>query len=331
MAEYHSEDCGETRSYEFRRIKTAKIKFRVKTARDAAICLNFGTHGEHNYEIFIGCWGGDESGIRKQESEDLVKVQTEGILSDDEFRGFWITVKRNKIKVGKRGDLSPFMVYEDTDGIGRLTHYGFSTGWGSEGDWIFADGDEEEPSSSSSSESEISSSDSEAEELNTMERKPIQYKRPARWVHGAGGHMPRRPVCGGEGEEGPVYVAMGVSEGEQSVGMLVPGEGVAYLPLRGEAVAVDDYFVLGNPGRVSLAWVAGSAGKVPPGALEGGVTGEGETMYIGRVMVDGVVSVGKVIPSTGVCFVPYGGAEHKHRDYEVLCVSNVPVSLLGIM
>lgn len=52
--------------------------------------------------------------------------------------------------------------------------------------------------------------------------------------------------------------------------------------------------VLGNPGAVTMAWVAGSAGKIPSGALEGGKSGDGEILFIGRVCVDGVVSCGKV-------------------------------------
>ncbi|XP_018017488.1 uncharacterized protein LOC108674095 [Hyalella azteca] len=156
----------------------------------------------------------------------------------------------------------------------------------------------------------------------------IQYKRPARWVPGHGGYLPHRPVCGGEGAHGPVYVGMAEHDGRYILGMIVPSEGVCYVPHDGEAIAKETYYVLGNPGAVTMCWVGASGGYVPSGALEGGRGEDGETLFIGRVMVDGVVSCGKVVPSRGVCLVPYGGAEHSHRDYEVLCSKNIPVKLI---
>lgn len=53
--------------------------------------------------------------------------------------------------------------------------------------------------------------------------------------------------------------------------------------------------VLSNPASVNLTWEPGCQGKVPPGALQGGMSEDGETLYIARVNVDGVVSVGKVL------------------------------------
>ena len=77
-------------------------------------------------------------------------------------------------------------------------------------------------------------------------RAAIQYKRPARWVPGHGGYLPRRAVSGGEGENGTVYVGMAEHEGHQVLGMVVPGEGVCYVPWEGEAIAVSQYYVSGN-------------------------------------------------------------------------------------
>lgn len=57
--------------------------------------------------------------------------------------------------------------------------------------------------------------------------------------------------------------------------------------------------VLSNPGTVNISWEPGSKGKVPSGALQGGRSEDGEPLYIGRISVDGVVSVGKVRKQEG--------------------------------
>ncbi|CAG7786927.1 unnamed protein product, partial [Allacma fusca] len=45
---------------------------------------------------------------------------------------------------------------------------------------------------------------------------------------------------------------------------------------------------------------------------------DGETYYIGRVIQNGTVTVGKVHPSHGVCYVAYDGEELNFPEYEVL-------------
>lgn len=110
---YHSDDCGETRNYEFRRIRTAKIIFSVQAEKEAAICLaeNDDNDSDNVYEIFIGCWGGGESGIRRGKSDDVVKVETTDILSADEFRTFWIKVNKGVIKVLTRTTLGLLEIF----------------------------------------------------------------------------------------------------------------------------------------------------------------------------------------------------------------------------
>ncbi|MPD05720.1 hypothetical protein E2C01_101480 [Portunus trituberculatus] len=70
-------------------------------------------------------------------------------------------------QVGKSRSKAAFMTYVDPSSLLHFSWYGYSTGWGAEGDWIFPD--EEDTSSSSSS--ALSSSDSEAEEINAMEER----------------------------------------------------------------------------------------------------------------------------------------------------------------
>ncbi|KAK4293009.1 hypothetical protein Pmani_034259 [Petrolisthes manimaculis] len=325
MSVYHTDDTGGSRQYNFRRIQTTTIRFQVKAGHDVAICLSSDNEEEPEdmYEIFIGCWEGGESGIRRKKHDDVIRVETPDILSEDEFRTFWIKIQRGTIKVGRSGQRRAFMRYTDPETLLHVTWYGYSTGWGAEGDWVFPD-DEDTSSSSSSA---MSSSDSEAEDINNLEERPIQYKRPARWVPAAGGYFPRHPVSGGEGPDGEVYVGMAFHEGEFVLGMVVPDQGCCYIPYAGDAISKELYFVLSNPASVTLSWEPCSLGKVPPGALQGGRTGDGESLFIGRVSVDGIVAIGKVHPSHEVCYVPYGGSEHSHKNYEVLCVRNINVKV----
>lgn len=46
-----------------------------------------------------------------------------------------------------------------------------------------------------------------------------------------------------------------------------------------------------------FSWQFSSEGQVPPGAVEAGVTADGEKLYFGRVTHDGVTTPGKVTSS----------------------------------
>lgn len=56
----------------------------------------------------------------------------------------------------------------------------------------------------------------------------------------------------------------------------------------------------------SLSWIDSEGGAVPSNAVVGGQTNDGETLYIGRVLHNGTVTVGKIHPSHGCCYFPYG-------------------------
>lgn len=83
----------------------------MKAEHDVAVCLSPVNEEEEGavdegYEVFIGCWGGDESGIRKRGTgEDVLKVHTPGILEGgDDFLSFWIKIRRGVIKVCMEGE-----------------------------------------------------------------------------------------------------------------------------------------------------------------------------------------------------------------------------------
>lgn len=60
------------------------------------------------------------------------------------------------------------------------------------------------------------------------------------------------------------------------------------------------------------------AGHVPPSAVPGGQTSDGETLYIGRAPYEGSITVGKVHPSHKTLYIPYAGEEVAIRKFEIL-------------
>ncbi len=58
--------------------------------------------------------------------------------------------------------------------------------------------------------------------------------------------------------------------------------------------------------QACVSWVEGTGSDIPVNAVPGGVEDGGETLYIGRVLHEGTVTVGKIHPSHGVCYVAYG-------------------------
>lgn len=64
-------------------------------------------------------------------------------------------------------------------------------------------------------------------------------------------------------------------------------------------------------------WVPVNGGVIPPNAVEGGI--DGETLYVGRASHEGALIPGKVVPSHGVCYIAWGGAEVPKSEYDVLC------------
>lgn len=110
-------------------------------------------------------------------------------------------------------------------------------------------------------------------------------------------------VCTGWGAVGSWIIEAGLSSSSAPILASAPMSGTAHwLPVTGGA-------------------------SLPPTAVQGGV--DGEPLYIGRAHHEGALIPGKIVPSHGVCYVAWGGAENPKDEYEVLCGASgqwIPVS-----
>lgn len=141
---------------------------------------------------------------------------------------------------------------------------------------------------------------------------------PGAWVPAANGEVPPNALQGGFDSSEQLYIARARHEGDLIPGKLHPSHGVTYVAWGGGEHGHNEYEVLCAGGG---QWVPVEAGNIPPNAVPAGETSEGEPLFIGRATHDGTVTVGKVQPSHGCCYIPYGGEELAFKEFEIY-VSN---------
>ncbi|CAK1541301.1 unnamed protein product [Leptosia nina] len=112
-----------------------------------------------------------------------------------------------------------------------------------------------------------------------------------------------------------IYAGRAHHNGDLLPAKVIPSKNVCYVCYCGEEILVDQFEVL-VPAMFS--WQFATGGNVPPGAVDAGVTADGEKLYYGRVTHDGCTTPGKIQGSHGVCYYPFDGEERSSPEYEVL-------------
>lgn len=100
------------------------------------------------------------------------------------------------------------------------------------------------------------------------------------------------------------------------LGKVVPSHGVCYLPWGGGEHAKTEYEVLVGQG----SWVPANGTEIPPNAVPAGESEDGEPLFVGRAQHEGTVTLGKVQPSHGTCYISYAGQELAFQEFEILVV-----------
>ncbi|XP_071941074.1 uncharacterized protein [Antedon mediterranea] len=115
-----------------------RLEFSIKAANDVHIALSsLKEEVRDMYEIVIGGWGNTRSVIRrcKQCTNLVSERRPNGFLNSESFRKFWIDFADSTISVGAENEPA-FMVYTDDNPL-QVLYVGFTTGWGSNGNFQF--------------------------------------------------------------------------------------------------------------------------------------------------------------------------------------------------
>ncbi|XP_071444531.1 uncharacterized protein [Hetaerina americana] len=284
--------------YEFWPVPSGAVTLDVRCPSNAHVALiSSPTPANHEafprIEVFIGGWENMRSAIRRDGVKpDRATAETPGIVTDSAFQRFRVKWSNGKVSVLPGGAASaPILEYHDPDQVG-VTHIGVRTAWGSRGHWKIKEGDE------AGSAPVVSSACTSAQ-----------------WVDAVGGEIPANAFVGGNDHDCDLFVGRAYHNEELIPGKVNPNHKACYVPWGGEEHGKEEYQVLCG---TDLEWISSAGSDIPAGAVPGGNTLDGEVLYVGRVPHEGTITVGKVHPSHGSCYIPYGGSELGFPDYEIL-------------
>jgi len=300
-------DTPDKLEYHFYPIRSGIVNFKVRSPKDAHLALTTGpAENDPMVEVFIGGWENSKSIIRKNRTKpDRAETPTPGILSAGEYRGFWIRWTDGVITVGREGEVAAFLIWEDPQPF-PINFVGVCTGWGASGSWIIED---DSPYGSHGGHSPYGAVSAQIQS---------GAGGAACWVPSANGQVPVSAIAGGQDGE-TLYVARARHEGALIPGKLVPSHGVVYVPWGGGEHAHSEYEVLCG---CSTMWVPVNGDAIPPQAQPAGETEAGEPLFVGRVNHEGSLTIGKVQPSHGTCYISFAGQELAFQSYEVLLITS---------
>lgn len=113
------------------------------------------------------------------------------------------------------------------------------------------------------------------------------------WFPGSGCCFPDNPVLAGNDADGSLlYVIRAHHNGDLIPGKGIPNKNAAYISYAGSEHLKDDFEVLCHGNK--LSWQHTSFNNIPPRAVHGGRTVNGEILYIGRAYHLDSLTPGKV-------------------------------------
>ncbi|XP_065346795.1 uncharacterized protein LOC135944038 [Cloeon dipterum] len=124
-------------------------------------------------------------------------------------------------------------------------------------------------------------------------------------------------VGGYDKEDQPIFVARAWHEGDLIPGKANPAQGNAFISWSGKEESKDNFEILTGKNFFWQTFYA-SEKNAPEDAVVGGHTNDGESLYVGKVHIDGANSIGKIQLSHASCYVPWEGKELAMPSCEIL-------------
>ena len=144
-----------------------------------------------------------------------------------------------------------------------------------------------------------------------------------KWEKGRFGTKCNSAVLGGFELNGrKVFVARATVGGELTVGKMVVEAQGAFMPYGGRVRSFFSYEVLCNPDGARLVWKDSSGVAVPPNAVVGGRSRNGDPQYVGRARFQTIWVPGKKLKSAPYVLYPYGSTERFGRKFQILCYAD---------
>nr|CAD7433108.1 unnamed protein product [Timema monikensis] len=279
--------------YSFRPVPTGRLEVEVRSPSNAHVALTSAPNEtEPMYEILLGGWENSATVIRyNREKPDKVRAETPGLLTSSEFKHFTFEWRHGLIQVKKAGG-AVLVEWNDPNPFG-VSYYGIRTAWGSKGHWRIKAVD---PRSAPVASAPTPFVPSPAfphlliVPLSCLANYKFLNSTPREHSYHMG-HSLYTVIR---------YISVR-AEVRPRLGVAQPGWNVP------ASVA---------PSGGSATWVDAAGGEVPPNSVPGGF--DNEQVYVARARHEGALLPGKLVPSHGVCYVPWGGAEHGKPEYQVL-------------
>lgn len=285
----------------FYKITSSSLAFEVKGPGNALIGLAANLHKGCEYWILIGLNNSQTCiapSLNAVMHGNRIGESTPNILSEIDFKKFWLSWYGDKISLGRQGEHKPIVAsyscYEmDTKDLRYITFGVFqdrnSLRWKFELPPI----------------------------IKQLPLKPISDGK-MRWVT-AENQLPDDALIGGYENEF-LYIIRATHRGSVTPGKFVPSLGVGFISWGGGTHEKTTFEALCG---FDCVWLPADADNISVDAIEAGFSEDrSERLYIGRAYFKGHIIPGKVQLSHRVCYIAYEEREIAIKSYEVLACPN---------